>query len=58
MGGDAEEVGAALPAHALLINESYIDFVDERSGLEGVIGPLPSETASGNAAKLIVDNRY
>lgn len=36
---------AALPVHAPLIDESKIDFVDERSGLEGVVCPLAAKMA-------------
>jgi len=43
-GSDAEEVSAPLPAHALLINESDIDFVDERCRLQCLFGPLAAKT--------------
>jgi hypothetical protein len=38
LGGDAEEMGTALPGNAGLVDELHVGFVDEGGGLEGMIG--------------------
>ena len=48
LGGDAEEVGAALPGYAGLVDELHVCFVDEGGGLEGVVGALPAHVIGGD----------
>ena len=38
LGGDPEEVGAALPGNAGLVDELHVGFVNEGGGLEGMVG--------------------
>ena len=48
-GGHREEVRAILPLDAADIDQPKVDLVDERSGLEHVIGTLTSHVPLGYA---------
>ena len=38
---NGEEVGAVLPAHALVVHQPQVSFVDQGSGLQTVAGSVP-----------------
>ena len=57
VGGDGEEVGAALPRHVLRVHQPEVRLVDERRGLERVTGALAPEVARRLEAQLLVDER-
>lgn len=56
-GSDREEVTSALPPLLALVGQSLVGFVDERSGLQSVIRPLPPEVAASKPSELCVDLR-
>src|SRR5205085_12565177 len=55
--GDAEKMGAVLPADSPLIHQLQERFMDERRGLQGVVAPLAPEVAGGQPAQLGVNLR-
>ena len=54
LGGDAEEVRAALPVDLSLPGELEEGLVDERGRLEGVIAPLPGKIPGRERVQLVV----
>ena len=54
---DREEVAAALPLDVALVDESFERLVNQRGGLEGVVGALPAQVAAREAPQLVVDER-
>src|SRR5579871_2729242 len=57
-GRDAIKLRATLPANFLLLQELEIHFVNERCGLQAVIGALCAHLACRHAPQLLVDKRY
>ena len=57
VGGDAEEVRAALPVDVSLAGELEKGLVDERGGLQGVIPSLPGEIPGRERVQLVVHER-
>jgi len=55
--GDAVEVSAVLPADALL-DQSKIDFVHKRGGLQRVVEALSTEITLGDPMQFVVDDGY
>ena len=55
MGGNAEEVRAALPLHLALIDELKVGIVHERCRLECVTRPFPTQMMVSEPAELAVD---
>ena len=55
--GDGEEVRAVLPTHAALVNESHVSFVDERGGLQSVVGALAAHVAVREPVQLLLNER-
>jgi hypothetical protein len=53
----AEEVGPTRESHAIDIDQSKVDLVNERDGLERVPRRLASETAARHPAQFVVDER-
>ena len=47
-GGHADELRAVLPVHLPLIDEPQVRLVDERGGLERVVGPLAAQVQAAN----------
>jgi len=56
LGGDGEKVGPVLPLDLLLPPEPHVHFVNQGSGLEGVLGALRLELALLEGPQLVVDN--
>ena len=56
-GGHREEVGAILPLDAADIDQPEVDLVDERGGLEHVVGTLAGHVPLGDPAQLVVYER-
>ncbi len=54
-GGHADEVGAALPGHAVELADLQVGFVDERGGLERMAGALLMEDGGGEAPEVLVE---
>ena len=55
--GDAEEMDAALPGGLALVDEAHVGFMDEGSGLQGVVATFAAEVALGQTAEFLVDER-
>ena len=51
-----EEVGPVLPAHALVIHEPQVSFVDQGGGLQTVAGALPPQVVPGEPAQFVIDD--
>ena len=45
--GNREEVCAILPAHALVVDEAQVSFIDQGGCLQGVAGTLPAHVVLG-----------
>ena len=56
-GRHAEEVGPAGESHAIDIDESKVDLVNECGRLEPVPRRLASKTAARNPAQFVIDER-
>jgi hypothetical protein len=54
VGGEADELGAAAPVD-VLAGLTEVGFVDERGGLEGVVGALTTRVGLSEAMELGVD---
>jgi hypothetical protein len=52
--GSSKEVGAVLPASPSLFHQTQICFVDERSGLQGVVGALAFHMPMSQVLQLVV----
>jgi len=50
LGGNGKEMGAILPAHALVIDEPQVGFVNQSRGLQGVAGALPAHVTPSQTA--------
>ena len=48
--GDAEEMGAILPADVVLSDQLQIGLMDQGRALQGVAGPFLPQVAAGQAA--------
>jgi hypothetical protein len=55
--GDAEKVGAALPARPALVDQTQVSLIDERRGLQRVPGPLAAQVAVRQLMQLTLDER-
>ncbi len=49
-------MGAILPLHALVVDQTHVGFIDQGGGLEAVTGALASHVAAGEAAEFVVDD--
>jgi hypothetical protein len=58
LGGGSEELRAVLPPHARLSDQPDVRFVDERGGLQCVIGTLAAQRRFREAVQLAVDDRH
>lgn len=56
LGGDTEEVGPALPVNACLIDQLHVRFVDERRGLQSMIGAFAAHVVGGDASQFGIDD--
>ena len=52
---DGEEVGAILPLHLVDADETHVCFVDQGSGLQGVIGALPMHIPARDTPQFDLD---
>jgi hypothetical protein len=52
-----KEVGAILPAHSLVIDQSQIGFVDQGGGLQAVVGAFPFQVMPCQAAEFVINDR-
>jgi len=57
LGGHGKKMGSILPGHGVVARQAQICLVHESSRLECVIGLLSRQTAAGDAAKFIVNER-
>ena len=57
LGGDAEEVGAALPINAGLIHQLHVGFVDQRRRLQRMVPAFAAHVVGGDAAQFGVHDR-
>lgn len=48
-------MGAALPLHLALVHQADERLVDERGGLQGVVGALAAHVVGGQAAQVVVE---
>ena len=55
--GHGEKVDAVLPIHGVTACEAQVGFVDQGRGLKCMAPALTGQTASGNAAQFVVDDR-
>ena len=53
--GQREEVGAIVEIRPPLIDQPEVRFVDERAGLQGMIGAFAAHQAMGHAMQLVVN---
>jgi hypothetical protein len=53
---ESHEMRAAVPVN-VVADETDVCFVDQRSGLEGVVGPLATHIGFGEAVKLGINQR-
>jgi hypothetical protein len=51
-----EEMGAVPPLHLMELRQLQIGLVDQRGGVERVVGPLAAESPTGNPLELVVDD--
>ena len=58
LGRDGEELRAVLPVGVLLIHELEVGLVDERRGLQRVLGPLSPEMRVRDPVQFLVDERH
>lgn len=56
-GGQTDELRPVTPVNLTLIEQTHVGLVNERRGLKGVPGALPSQVAGREPAKLPVDQR-
>ena len=56
VGGEADKVGAAVPVD-VFAGEAEVGFVDERGGLESMVGALATHVGLGEAVEFGVDER-
>jgi hypothetical protein len=54
----AEEVGAIFPIDFRLIDQSYIDFVNQRRSLQRVILTLESHVMIGEPVQFLINSRH
>ena len=57
LSGHRKEMGAILPAHALVVDQAQVGFVDQRGGLQAVAGPLALHVVVRQTVELVVDDR-
>jgi hypothetical protein len=55
---DAEEMSAALPLHAVLVDEAQEGFVDYGGALQGMIGAFASEIGSCETPQFLIYQRH
>ena len=48
-------MGAALPGDLWLLDEAGVGFVDQRSGLQGVVAALGTHVSGGKSSQFSVD---
>ena len=56
-GGQREEMGSAVPVGRFAVYHAQIDFMDEGSGLQGVITALAGKVLFRHSAQFVVDKR-
>ena len=56
LGGDAEEVGSALPVDARLIYQLHVCFVDQSGSLQGMIAAFAAHIVGGDAAQFRIND--
>jgi hypothetical protein len=56
LGRDAKKMAAIFPVGTFLTNQLQIRLMHQRGRLQGVIGPLVTHVAGGQAAQLSVDD--
>jgi hypothetical protein len=54
---DRKEVRAVLPLHAARLNQLEIGFINQRSSLQRMAGPLTADVSVGQAPQFSVDQR-
>jgi len=57
LGRNCEEMGAILPLHALVVNQTHVGFIYQGSGLERVAWALALHEVVSQATKLFINDR-
>ncbi len=56
--GSREEVRTILPVGVIYVHQLEVSLMDERGGIEGVIGSLGAESLMSHQPQLVVDQRH
>src|SRR5215472_15611045 len=56
LGGNREEMGAILPPHALVVDQSHVGFIEQRGRLQAGAGALAPHVAPRQPVELVIDD--
>ena len=56
LGADGEEMGATLPIHSALVDETHERFMDERRGLQRMVLPLATKILLRKFSQFVIDD--